>query len=171
MTEREESQVSDAYERFFKANYGEVQRRLRAAGATPDVAAEATQEAFARAYQRWWRIGRYRNPAAWVQRVAGNCRIDMERRERRESSLVRPVDVVAATVDDGLDPDIEAAVGTLPPQQQAAVRAVYGDGMTAVETADHMGISAGAVRFHLNQARTSLRPMLSPDTAHQEVRS
>ena len=73
--------------------------------------------------------------------------------------------------DDELDPDIEAAVGTLPPQQQAAVRAVYGDGMTAVETADHMGISAGAVRFHLNQARSSLRPMLSPDTAHQEVPS
>lgn len=169
MSQREESQVSDAYERFFKTNYGDVQRRLRAAGAAPDVAAEATQEAFARAYQRWWRIGHYKNPAAWVQRVAGNCRIDMERRERRQSRLVRPVDVITP-IDDDLDPEIEAAVESLPPRQQAALRAVYEDGMSAVETADEMGISAGAVRFHLNQARTTLAPMLSPDTAHQEVR-
>lgn len=161
--------MSDAYERFFKANYADVQRRLRAAGAAPDVAAEATQEAFARAYQRWWRIGHYRNPAAWVQRVALNCRIDMERREQRQSRLVRPVEAVVA-VDDGFDPEIEAAVQSLPPRQRAALRAVYEDGMSAVETADQMGISAGAVRFHLSQARTTLAPMLSPDTAHQEVR-
>lgn len=160
--------MSDAFERFFKGHYTEVQHRVRAAGASPDVAAEATQEAFARAYQRWWRIGHYKNPAAWVQKVALNCRIDLERRERRESNLVRPLDVLMPP-DDGLDPDIEAAVGALPPQQQAAVRAVYSDGMTTAETADEMGITPGAVRFHLNQARGTLRPMLSPDTAGQEV--
>jgi RNA polymerase sigma-70 factor (ECF subfamily) len=161
--------VADSFEHFFKHQYREIEQRVRAAGAASDVAAEATQEAFVRAYQRWWRVGHYRNPAAWVQRVALNHRIDIERKGRRESALVTTMAVQAAGGEAALDPEIEAAVDSLPPQQQAAVRAVYTNGMSATETADELGISAGAVRFHLNRARNTLRPMLTPDTASQEV--
>jgi RNA polymerase sigma-70 factor (ECF subfamily) len=161
--------VSDTFEHFFKRNYRDVEQRIRAAGASNDIAAEATQEAFVRAYQRWWRISHYGNPASWVQRVAINCRIDLERDRQRQSKVVRPLAVEAVEVDDDPDPRVEAAVDSLPPRQQAAVRAVYADGMTAVETADELGISPGAVRFHLNRARATLRPMLSSETTGQEV--
>ncbi len=161
--------MSDTFEHFFKLNYRDVEQRVRSTGASSDIAAEATQEAFVRAYQRWWRVSHYRNPASWVQRVALNCRIDLERDGQRRSRSVRAVAMESESVDEGPDPRIEAAVDSLPPRQQAAVRAVYADGMTAVETADQLGITPGAVRFHLNRARTTLRPMLSSDTAGQEV--
>ena len=160
--------MSGTFEDFFKTNYREVERRVCAAGARPDIATEATQEAFTRAYQRGWRLRSYDNPAAWVQKVAFNHRIDLERRERRQTELVtafvvEPGDPVAA------DPRVAPAVDTLPPQQQAAVRAFYGDGMSTEEAAEEMGISSGTVRFHLTQARRNLRPLLSRGTAAQEV--
>lgn len=164
--------MADSFEHFFKLNYREVEQRVRASGATgatDHVAAEATQEAFVRAYQRWWRLSHYQNPAAWVQRVALNYRTDLQRQDRRQSNLVTTMAVQYQPEDTELAPQIEAAVGSLPPRQQAAVRAVYTNGMSTTETADELGISTGAVRFHLNQARTTLRPALSSDTKGQEV--
>jgi RNA polymerase sigma-70 factor (ECF subfamily) len=160
--------VADSFEHFFKEHYREVEHRLRGAGASSHVAAEATQEAFVRAYQRWWRIGHYQNPAAWVQKVARNYRIDMERHERRQSTLFTSIEVNQQSDEDSND-HVEFAVDALPPQQQTAVRAVYTQGLTTTETAEEMGISQGAVRFHLHRARNTLRPMLSSDTAGQEV--
>ena len=133
-----------------------------------ELGADVAQEAFVRAYQRWWRVGHLRNPAAWVQRVALNYRIDIERKNTRECQVIQPVEVEVLDEAES-DPGVESAVRTLPPQQQAAVRAVYGNGMSTEETADDLGISAGAVRYHLSKARTALRPLLSSNTARQEA--
>ena len=166
-------QVSDTFEMFFKGNYREVERRVAAAGASPDVASDATQEAFTRAYQRWWRLSRYQNPASWVQRVALNHRIDIERSARRQQRVASSLDVqtqkLEAPSDTQGDPRIDEALESLPPRQRAAVDAYYSEGLSAAETADRMGISSGAVRYHLNQARSSLRPKLSPESAPQEA--
>lgn len=162
--------MSDTFERFFKANYREVERRVLSAGASHDLAGEATQEAFTRAYQRWWRLSRYRNPAAWVQKVALNVRIDLERQHGRQARVVAAiqVDPVSEADDDHAHRVVEA-VESLPPQQQAAVQAFYHDGLSTEEAAEQMGISSGAVRFHLSEARSRLRPMLATDTTGQEV--
>lgn len=160
--------MSGTFEDFFKRNYREVERRVCTAGASPDVASEATQEAFTRAYQRWWRLSRYQNPAAWVQKVALNHRIDIERRQRRQSELVTAF-VVESGDNEPHDHRVDTAVDALPPQQQAAVRAFYNEGLSTEEAAAEMGITSGAVRFHLTQARRNLRPLLSRSTAGQEV--
>lgn len=162
--------MSDTFERFFKANYRDVERRVLSAGASFDIASEATQEAFTRAYQRWWRLSHYRNPAAWVQKVALNHRIDIERHHGRQARVVTAIEVSPLETEaDGSDSRVSEAVESLPPQQQAAVQAFYHDGLTTEEAAEQMGISSGAVRFHLSQARNRLRPMLAPDTAGQEA--
>ncbi len=158
--------MADPFENFFKQHYRAVEARVRAAGASNDVAAEATQEAFVRAYQRWWRLSHYRNPAAWVQRVALNHRVDLERRQRRHTELIAPLPVEPAGPD-GLEPPLEAAVQSLPARQQTAVRSCYAEGRSTAETAEAMGITPGAVRFHLNRARNALRPMLSADTTRE----
>lgn len=165
--------VPDTFETFFKGNYREVERRVAAAGASPEVASDAAQEAFTRAYQRWWRLSRYQNPASWVQRVALNHRIDIERSANRQRHVVARLDVqtqaLDAPSDVDADPRIDEALESLPPRQRAAVDAYYSEGLSAAETADRMGISSGAVRYHLNQARSSLRPQLSPESAPQEA--
>ncbi|MFV2039868.1 MAG: RNA polymerase sigma factor [Acidimicrobiales bacterium] len=160
--------MSATFEIFFKDNYREVEQRVRSAGASPDTAGEATQEAFTRAYQRWWRLSHYNNPAAWVQKVALNHRIDLERRTNRQTRLITTLQVEASP-EPSTDSRVDAAVAALPPQQHAAVQAFYNEGLSTAEAAEQMGITSGAVRFHLNQARTRLRPMLATDTPNQEA--
>ncbi len=160
--------MSTTFETFFKDHYQEVEQRVRSAGASPDIASEATQEAFTRAYQRWWRLSHYNNPAAWVQKVAFNHRIDLERRTNRQARLVTALHIESAT-EPVTDPRVAVAVAALPTQQHAAVQAFYNEGLSTAEAAERMGISSGAVRFHLSRARRSLRPMLTNDAPHQEA--
>src|SRR3954452_19156479 len=47
-----------------------------------DEARDLTQEAFVRAWQRWDRISRYEEPAAWIRRVAWNLATSRLRRLR-----------------------------------------------------------------------------------------
>jgi RNA polymerase sigma factor (sigma-70 family) len=58
------------------------------------------------------------------------------------------------------DCDLAAAIDALPKQQRIALTLFYLGGLTSLETADAMGLSAGAVRFHLHQARDGLRETL-----------
>jgi RNA polymerase sigma-70 factor (ECF subfamily) len=166
--------VTRNFRSFFDQNYDDVVRNLTAAGACAETAADCAQEAFVRAYARWWRIGAYREPAAWVQKVAGNLLRDVQRgRRRHEAALGRlSVEAVALTGDAGDEvvdaADLTEAMGHLPPQQRRAVDIYYRDGLSTDEGADAMGISAGAFRFHLNRARINLRPHLD-DTISMEA--
>ena len=54
-------------------------------------------------------------------------------------------------------------------RQREALEAYYHDGMSTAEAAEAMGISAGAVRFHLSEARSSLRPVLVTHGYGQEA--
>jgi RNA polymerase sigma-70 factor (ECF subfamily) len=160
--------TTTTFEEFFKEHYTAVEAGVRASGARPDVAAEATQEAFVRAYPRWWRVALYRNPAAWVQRVAINVGRDLARSDKRRQAVVGSIEVE----EDSPPVDgerFESAVSKLPPQQEKAVRAFYQDDLTTEETARRLGISPGAVRFHLSRARAGLRPLLASDTNGQEA--
>ena len=63
---------NDDFDAFFLARYDSLTRSLAAAFGDREVAAEAVQEAFVRAYTRWRRVRRLDNPTAWVRRVAIN---------------------------------------------------------------------------------------------------
>ena len=68
------------FDRFFRENYDMTVRGLILDGTRADDAHDAAQEAYVRAYARWWRVGHYREPAAWVRRVAVNVTRDQHRR-------------------------------------------------------------------------------------------
>jgi RNA polymerase sigma factor (sigma-70 family) len=59
---------------------------------------------------------------------------------------------------------VQAAVATLPSGQRDAVLLFYLQGLSHREAAAELGISAGAVKARLHQARTRLAPRLSPLT-------
>jgi len=102
------------FEDFFKQRYDAVEAGVRGSGARPDVAAEATQEAFVRAYPHWWRLSRYHNPAAWVQRVASNGRRELERSDKRTQVIVASTEVENPGTP-AVDPRVDSAVSSLPP--------------------------------------------------------
>ena len=81
---------------------------------------------------------------------------------------VRPM-VVKATIPKKQAPEpiepsgaerLAAALADLPRQQRAAVALYYLDGLSVAETAAALGLSDGAVKFHLHEARARLRTLL-----------
>jgi RNA polymerase sigma-70 factor (ECF subfamily) len=152
-------QPGRSFDDFYRTEYPRLLRVLSAADLS---AADALQEAFAKAAADWTRIARLGDPAAWVRHVAVRRMLNERRSLRRRATFVETLAVVsgAAAVDRDELLDLAAAIGTLPARQRVALTLFYLGGLTSAQTADAMDISAGAVRFHLHQARNALREKL-----------
>lgn len=158
--------MARSFDHFFRAHYDATLRQLMAKGAGADAAADCAQEAFVRAYARWPLIRHYREPAAWVNRVASNLLIDGYRRVRRdqaaaqlqvEDRAVRSAETVDRVI---TQVDLRRAVAALPRQQRRATELHYFEALSTEDAAAEIGISGGALRFHLSRARESLREQL-----------
>ena len=148
------------FDAFFREHYPATVRALELDGSSTDEANEAAQEAYVRAYARWWRVAHYREPAAWVRRVSVNIVRDAHRRSvTREAALPRlaPEPEPAPELPD----DLDDVLGHLPDQQRQAVDLYYRAGFSTDEAAARMGISPGAFRFHLSRARRALKPRMA----------
>lgn len=153
------------FDDLFRAHYAPLVGSLTVLCGNRDVAADAAQEAFARAHVRWARVSRYEQPAAWVRRVAVNLVRDHYRRERRWSKVRdrlagRRAETAAAPAEPS---DLAGLLATLPEQQRTAVSLYYVGELSVAEVAETMGISEGAVKYHLHQGRQRLRPLLGDD--------
>ena len=80
---REASDYTDEFDAFFDKYYPAMVRSLTMISGDGELAADAVQDAFIRAYARWDRIRRYDRPDAWVRRVAINRSRDHFRAARR----------------------------------------------------------------------------------------
>jgi len=146
----------------FRAAYPRLVRLLAAATGDAELAADCVQEAFVRAHVRWRKVGRYEDPAGWVRRVAVNLVRDHARKATRKQ---RAHDRLAAQDEaerQGATPvdqphDLMAILAELPPQARMAVALHYVEGLPVREVADEMGLSEGAVKFHLHAGRERLR--------------
>ena len=161
------------FDDFFRSSYDLTVKGLELDGTRREDAHDAAQEAFVRAYARWWRVGHYNEPAAWVRRVAVNVVRDQHRqRSVREKALPKlaaePVTVAAHGDAVGVD-GLDAALDLLPTQQRRAVELYYGSGFSTDEAATRMGISPGAFRFHLSRARRSLKPRMAESLGRKEA--
>jgi RNA polymerase sigma factor (sigma-70 family) len=124
-------------------------------------AEDLVQEALARAYERWDRIGSMERPDGYVYRIA----VNLYRKRVRRSALLRrlvphpgePVDPadVAGTRD-----DLVRALRSLSAEQRAALVLVDWLGYDAEEAGRLLGIEAVSVRGRLHRARASLRAVL-----------
>lgn len=153
------------FEEFFRENYGRVVRALAHTGTSSETAADCAQEAFVRAYARWPLLRLYREPLAWVHRVARNLCIDAHRRALRDGqvrSAMSERDLPPA--DDAIvGLDVRQAIDALPEQQRRATELYYLREHSTDEGARALGISGGAFRFHLTRARAALRERLDDD--------
>jgi RNA polymerase sigma factor (sigma-70 family) len=137
---------------------------------TDDLVADVTQEATVAALVS---LGRLRSPSqfgAWY----GGIALNVARRLLREAPA-RPLREDYPDVEPGPAERAEAAeaarrvreaVATLAPGQRAAVLAFYWQGLTHAESALELGITVGAVKARLHQARSALAPHLASYTEH-----
>lgn len=73
-----------SFEGFYRSSWDEVYRAVWVTIRDADLAAEATDEAMARAFQRWDQVRGYTNVWGWVYRVAVNWAITRLRRCTRD---------------------------------------------------------------------------------------
>jgi RNA polymerase sigma factor (sigma-70 family) len=112
------------------------------------------------------------NFAGWLHRITTNLFLDRARRAARirmdgfiegaehqlEGSEVLPEDAIH---DAGFDPDIEAALASLPEKFRVAVVLCDVEGLSYDEIAEVLGVKVGTVRSRIHRGRTQLRDALA----------
>jgi RNA polymerase sigma factor (sigma-70 family) len=143
------------FEPWFLREYSRVLGALILAIDNRDVAEEATAEAFARAYEKWERVGAMASPGGWIYTVALNVARRRIRRRTMERLLLRKARVTTEVLPDtGFE--LWDLVRTLPPRERTAIVLRYVGDLQESEVAKAMGISNGGVAKTLNVARSHL---------------
>ena len=133
-----------------------------------NLAEDAAQEAFIRA---WQRLSTYRPRSPfrnWVYRIATNAAVDALRRERETVdidalSLPTPYEgPETALVGEERDERVRQAVLALPPASRAVLVLREYEDLSYREIANTLGIPIGTVMSRLNYARNRLREALAP---------
>lgn len=83
-------EVGLQFDTWYREEYPRVLAALTVVIGNGDVAADATAEAFVRAYERWDRVSRMLSPGGWLYRVALNVARRRARRLSLERELLRP---------------------------------------------------------------------------------
>lgn len=148
----------DEFERAFRSAYRPVLQTVCLVLQDRGRAEEVTQDAFVRLYERWGGAVAYEHPQAWVRKVAVRDAIRRANRER-VVPVVALVDTQTA-VDRLPDLDLLRAVGSLPPQQRAAVALHYLEDLPVDQVAELMEVAPATVRQHLFKARSKLAERL-----------
>lgn len=157
--------VAIRFEDFYAAHRDELARALGLALRDSALGAEAADEAFARACQRWGQVSAYANPQGWVFRVGLNWARSWLRRVRRERERRPLLAQPHATEDRALDVDLERALEMLSDGHRAVIVARFYLDWSVAETAEALGIAVGTVKSRLSRGLEQLRDILeaAPD--------
>lgn len=154
-----------SFEAFYAAEAAALHRAVAATLPDPSRAADAVDEAMARACASWPRVGTYDAPAGWVYRVAVNWATSRWRKLRREAPLADARTTVDLEVGRS-DPDSPvgspalAALRALPgPQREVVACRVLLD-LDTKATADALDIAEGTVKSRLARGLDALRTAL-----------
>ena len=149
------------FDAFFRREHARVIAVVVALTGRADLAADAADEAFARALARWPRVSKMESPGAWTVKVALNVARRSIARRARERSLLTPAHAVSP------EPDYElwALVRALPPRQRTAVVLRYVGDFTHAEIARAMRVRPGTVGSTLDAAHRNLRESLATEEA------
>ena len=152
--------TQQAFEDFWRAEHLAVARALAFTLGNVQLAAEATDEAMARAFQRWARVGTLENPAGWTYRVGLNWSRSILRRRHRRAPvwLAQPKAHHDVPV---FDPSISRAMQQLPAAQRAVVVCRILLNQSEQQTAALLRIRPGTVKSRLSRAINQLSTSLA----------
>ena len=153
-----------------------VRRHLRRAYAIAyrvlgnrEDAEDVVQDAFVRAFDRIVQCDASRGFGPWMYRIVVTQGINQRRAHARRPA--QPMDVDPASPAAGPEEEAERsdvraqfarALAALPERQRTIVQLVDVEGFTATEVGAMLAIPSGTVRWHLHEARQTLRRALAP---------
>jgi RNA polymerase sigma-70 factor (ECF subfamily) len=157
----------ERFEDWYHQHHPRLVRSLTALSGDADAAADAADEAFVRAYERWKRVSTMASPAGWLHQVGANALRRRMRRRAMERRFDRPA---LAVVHPLPQPELWAAVRALPERQRTAIVLRYLGDLPEADIAASMGIARGTVSSTLADARRNLEATLAePADDHEEV--
>jgi len=121
-----------------------------------DAARDVVQEAFAVALRERRKLRRDESLAPWVWRIA--FRLALRERGRRDTDEL-PDDIGLVATE--RDPELAAAIRSLPPRRRVVVFLRYFAGFSYAEIAEALAISEGTVAATLAQAHAALHDDLA----------
>lgn len=158
----DESAVAQLYAEYGGAVFTVAMSILR----DRDLAAEATQQTFIKA---WRAAGSYdpkRRFAPWIYAIARRTSIDIWRAERRRQPLVSSAEAEAAELPPGIEQtwemfEVRAALDVLSDEERSVVELTHYEGYTHTEAAEVLGVSVGTVKSRSHRAHRRLAEALS----------
>jgi RNA polymerase sigma factor (sigma-70 family) len=152
-----DTSFDEAYPDLYRSAYRVAFRLL----GRREEAADLAQEACARAYSRWNKVGGYESANAWVARVAGNLALDLLRRHR---TAARHADHAAAPIaTDGERVDLQRALLALPRGQREVVVLRFVADQSEAAVAAALGCSVGTVKSQASRGLAALRIVLGQE--------
>jgi RNA polymerase sigma factor (sigma-70 family) len=140
---------------FYAATRDQVARALAVTLGDSDLAADAADEALARAYLKWAQVGQLDNPGGWVFRVGLNWARSSLRRLHRPARRLGDADLTEQPPP--VEPKLVQALAGLSARHRSVVVCRYLLGYSDEETANALAMRPGTVRSCLHRALRTLR--------------
>jgi RNA polymerase sigma factor (sigma-70 family) len=145
------------FDAFYRVARPSIGRALALALGDVDLAVDATDEALARAYERWSKVSTLDRPDGWVYRVGLNWATSVLRRRRNHQRLYAAMPVEAPAI---TDPAVHASIAELDIDHRAVVVCRHLLGWSVSETAVALQIREGTVKSRLHRATRILQARL-----------
>jgi RNA polymerase sigma-70 factor (ECF subfamily) len=162
----EQRDVQRDFEAWYLREHPRVVSAVAAITGRPSIAAEAADEAFTRACERWDRVRTMGSAGGWVHRTALNVarrrlrRTDHERRLLRRFTVAREPEAPPPA----WSVEVWDALGRLPRREREAIVLRHVGDLSVAEAAEAMGVTTGTVSSTLSAARHRLAELLrDPD--------
>jgi RNA polymerase sigma-70 factor (ECF subfamily) len=151
---------------FFEDEHRGLLKALHFVTGDRAEAADLTQEAFLKLWERWDRIDTIRDPRAYLFRIAFNGSKMRARSAARAAARVLPIAFVRDAYDDvEIREDVRAMLRTITPRQRTALVLLDLYGYGSDDAARIMGVRPSTVRALATQGRTALRAAGGPTDA------
>jgi RNA polymerase sigma-70 factor (sigma-E family) len=152
------------FDELFAVAWPRLLRTTYAVTGDRQLAEDALQTAFAKAYAAWPRVSRADDPIAYVRRIALHAAIAQQRKAsvRRETTLPALPEGRAGSGEEALlqRDEVWAAIAALPARQRAVVVLRYYEDLSEREIADALGCRPGTVKSQASAALSTLRARL-----------
>lgn len=150
-----------AREQLFRRHWRMVWKRAHSITGRPDLADDATQDVFERAFRGLGSFDGTRGEfGAWIGRIAINRALDLVRAERRTAPIDAAAEIPTWDVVRGGDPEVNAALAALDPDRRAVLILRYWLDMTGAQIADALELPIGTVNSRMSRGLADLRALL-----------
>jgi RNA polymerase sigma factor (sigma-70 family) len=158
------------FDAFYRGTASRVVHLVYATTGDLRLAQDCTQEAYARAWQRWSTVSRADDPLSWVRTVARRLAISSWRKNRNRQEaqrLIGEIGSLPAPSEDRVA--VVRALRELPRPVREAVTMHYIADLTVEQIAHETRTPTGTIKARLHRGRAQLARALRPQEARHQT--